>query len=554
MHFYYHNISIENLSKKFIIDSRYENDIIDDDFQEDLNVPLNHQQFDSDSDDFHQDEKFEQKYTWALRDITFTIKSGESIGITGKKGSGKSTLLKTICGIIPPTEGTINGSGIIMPVFSMLYPVNYFTSIRNNLFSICTLLNINNRLIHSKIEEIIDFSQADKWIDKKVCICPKSIYSRIAVATALHLDSDFLLFDDKYLFGDKIYQKKLQERLSEILEKGTAFIFASQNIKLLKTICNRIIWLDKGTLKFDGESHNITNEFIYDGNEIINTISLSNPFEKQQYDIESHHISESNPDQSKNNETLYRCRDSKESKIENVSDWLKYHEYVNEKWNSFLLKRKINKNKDSKNIICNIPNRNADPFGKIVDYAIMLENGTRVRDIMPGEDIYVEYSFQTKIQCVKIKIKLEFESNLYLIFTSEPSVPLLTDIAAIYSIKTVIPGKILGQNAELKRYKVRIRAHFSKEPEYDPVLLNATSWIDVRGDIRSAFFKALESEKFETSITSPCPSYLEDLDKTPFSDWSPMPTGIGKDRTYLLKRKPLFNFDLAWEIHRIIQE
>lgn len=545
------SLEILDISKRYYLDRRYIavssaiGDVSDDDIVEPV------EKYEEDGEDESQDRLIKTDvlypFVWALRNVNLKIAPGERVGIIGSNGAGKSTLLKIIAGILPPTSGEIHGTGLVMPLFSMLTPINRNITGRENLRVMGMLLGLPQGWMEQYLSQITAFAEVDQIIDQKVCFYPQGVFARLAASTALNVNADIILFDEKYVVGDSLYRDRLQERLEEVLSHGVTLIWASKNAKLIKQLCHRVILLENGEVHFDGPAESDINEFVFDDDNIHPEISI---------DSNAFFLKEDTEEKSTEAERSLSLR-MEEEQVENstfrpVLAWNQAAERAERRWER-LLERRINRKKGPpSNLYCNIPVSRAGDLGSIVRFQTFDYSGAPLREIAPGEDIHVELQVDTFKPGVKVSVRLEFEARLILIFVAEPIVPLIAEEAGRYVFQTCIKGYLYGHNFERIRHKVRTRVLFAKEPNHRPILINATIWLDIRGDIRYNLDRIrAQNGTPATCILTPCPAYIEPPAASPFSEHTMLPEEVRKDRGYLLNRQPLLRPRLEWSVYRI---
>ena len=190
---------------------------------------------------------------WALRDISFSVEQGEAIGIIGRNGAGKSTLLKVLSRITPPTEGSARVRGRVGTLLEVGTGFHPELSGRDNIFLSGTILGMTSREVVAKFEEIIAFSEIEKFIDTPVKRYSSGMYVRLAFAVAAFLDPQILIVDEVLAVGDASFQRKSLGRLNDAASReGRTVLFVSHNLHAIRTFCRRVLLIEKGNLVFDG--------------------------------------------------------------------------------------------------------------------------------------------------------------------------------------------------------------------------------------------------------------------------------------------------------------
>jgi len=192
---------------------------------------------------------------WALENVNFSLKKGETLGIIGTNGSGKSTLLRLISGIFPPDKGsiTINGRiGSLIAVGAGFHP--HMTG-RENIFLNGTILGMSKKDIKERFDSIVDFADIGNFLDAPVSTYSSGMRVRLGFAIAVHSDPDILLVDEILSVGDLSFRNKSLRYMATLREKARGIIFISHNLEQVRVLCNRVIILDKGRIIYDGPTH-----------------------------------------------------------------------------------------------------------------------------------------------------------------------------------------------------------------------------------------------------------------------------------------------------------
>ena len=190
---------------------------------------------------------------YALRDINFEVKQGEALGIIGKNGAGKSTLLKMISRVTSPTTGKINIKGRVASLLEVGTGFHPELTGRENIYLNGAILGMRKKEITQKLDEIIDFSGVERYIDTPVKRYSSGMYVRLAFAVAAHLESEILIVDEVLAVGDAEFQKKCLGKMGDISKgEGRTVLFVSHNMAAIENLCN------EGMLLADGSVHSIT--------------------------------------------------------------------------------------------------------------------------------------------------------------------------------------------------------------------------------------------------------------------------------------------------------
>jgi ABC-type polysaccharide/polyol phosphate transport system ATPase subunit len=199
---------------------------------------------------------------WALRDLFCHIEPGERIAVIGVNGSGKTTLIRILSRTLPPSEGTVEGAGSVLPFAALAGPISGQRSGCDNLRMLARLLGLTLERLEERLPEIVDFSELGVLAYEKVLRYSSRSFSRLSMAMALCMDADIYLIDDGLSMPDQIYEKKFAAKFAEILDRNRTLIFASNNLRELKRYCRRALWLDGGKLVADGEFDAIAEKYL----------------------------------------------------------------------------------------------------------------------------------------------------------------------------------------------------------------------------------------------------------------------------------------------------
>jgi lipopolysaccharide transport system ATP-binding protein len=200
-----------------------------------------------------QEKQIEGDRFWALRGINLEVKEGEILGIIGKNGAGKSTLLKILSRVTAPTKGQVKIKGRIASLLEVGTGFHPELTGRENIFMNGAILGMSKREIRSKLDEIIDFSGVEKFIDTPVKRYSSGMYVRLAFAVAAHLEPEILVVDEVLAVGDAEFQAKAIGKMENLSGQcGRTVIFVSHNMLRIKTLCERGLLLQSGLIHMDG--------------------------------------------------------------------------------------------------------------------------------------------------------------------------------------------------------------------------------------------------------------------------------------------------------------
>ena len=201
---------------------------------------------------------------WALKDVSLDVKQGEVIGIIGRNGAGKSTLLKIITRITAPTAGSIKLKGRVASLLEVGTGFHPELTGRENVFLNGAILGMNKKEIAARMDEIIDFAGVEKFIDTPVKRYSSGMYVRLAFAVAAHLEPDVLLVDEVLAVGDAEFQKKCIGKMQDVSKRGRTVFFVSHNMLSVQQLCSRVVWMERGQIREDGETETTVSKYLAD--------------------------------------------------------------------------------------------------------------------------------------------------------------------------------------------------------------------------------------------------------------------------------------------------
>ena len=203
----------------------------------------------------------EKELFWSLSDVSFEVERGETIGILGANGAGKSTALKIISRIIQPTSGSVDVNGRVTALLELGAGFHPELSGRDNIFLNGTVMGLSRKDIERKIDEIIDFSEVEEFIDMPVKDYSSGMYARLGFSVAVHLDPEIVLLDEVLSVGDQAFQQKCNERMLRMRRQGVTTVFVSHNLDAIWRICSSAVWLDHGKVRMTGSAHKVSDAY-----------------------------------------------------------------------------------------------------------------------------------------------------------------------------------------------------------------------------------------------------------------------------------------------------
>ncbi len=245
-------IAVENLSKCYVIGhQRNRAEALRHVIEDGLRRPLAWLKQDQTKEEF-----------WALRDVNFAVQPGEVVGIIGRNGAGKSTLLKILSRITEPTTGRIVIDGRVASLLEVGTGFHPELTGRENIFLNGAILGMTRAETKKKFDEIVAFSEVEKFLDTPVKRYSSGMYMRLAFSVAAHLEPEILIVDEVLAVGDAAFQKKCLGKMQDVSKGGRTVLFVSHNMAAVVTLCNQAIWLQGGTVLATGPARELAGRYL----------------------------------------------------------------------------------------------------------------------------------------------------------------------------------------------------------------------------------------------------------------------------------------------------
>jgi ABC-type polysaccharide/polyol phosphate transport system ATPase subunit len=200
---------------------------------------------------------------WALRDVTFDVREGETFGIVGHNGSGKSTLLKLLTGILRPDGGRLKVNGSISALLELGAGFHMELTGRENVFLNAAILGVPRSHILDRFDDIVSFSGMEQFIDTPVKNYSSGMFVRLGFAVAINVDPDVLIIDEVLAVGDAEFQAKCGDKIAEFRERGKTIVLVTHGMGDVVRLCQRAAWLDHGRLVRVGEPDSIVDDYVH---------------------------------------------------------------------------------------------------------------------------------------------------------------------------------------------------------------------------------------------------------------------------------------------------
>jgi len=206
----------------------------------------------------------QSNYVWALKDVSFEVKQGEVIGIIGRNGAGKSTLLKILSRITEPTDGYADIYGRVGSLLEVGTGFHPELTGRENIYLNGAILGMKRVEIEKKFDEIVAFAEVERFIDTPVKHYSSGMHMRLAFGVAAHLEPEILLVDEVLAVGDAAFQRKCLGKMEDVAKGGRTVVFVSHNMGAIRQLCHRVIWIDQGRIRANGEAEEGITSYLAD--------------------------------------------------------------------------------------------------------------------------------------------------------------------------------------------------------------------------------------------------------------------------------------------------
>ncbi len=213
---------------------------------------------------FHTRPKGEQ--FWALRDVSFSVAQGQSLGLVGHNGAGKSTALKLMTRILDPTSGTVRLEGRVAALLELGSGFHPDLSGRENVFLYGSLMGFSRKDMQARLDEIVEFADIGNFLDTEIKHYSSGMYTRLAFAVATAVDPDILITDEVLAVGDEAFQRKCMERIFRFRRMGKTIIFVSHGLEIVRTLCDQAVWLDHGMARAVGPASEVIDAYLEEVN------------------------------------------------------------------------------------------------------------------------------------------------------------------------------------------------------------------------------------------------------------------------------------------------
>lgn len=206
--------------------------------------------------------KSKKEVRTVLKDINLTVNKGEVVGLIGVNGSGKSTLLKLMTKIIYPNKGTLETYGKLTSLLELGAGFHPDFSGRENIYFNASIFGLTRKEINKRIDQIIEFSELQEFIDNPVRTYSSGMYMRLAFSVAINVDAEILLIDEILSVGDQHFQEKCFQKIEDLKNEGKTIVFVSHGMSSVKRFCTRTVWISNGIIEKDGETNSVVDTYL----------------------------------------------------------------------------------------------------------------------------------------------------------------------------------------------------------------------------------------------------------------------------------------------------
>jgi lipopolysaccharide transport system ATP-binding protein len=199
---------------------------------------------------------------WVLRDVSFDLQPGLSLGVVGRNGAGKSTLLKLCARVIDPTGGVVRVNGRVSALLELGVGFHPELTGRENVFLYGSLVGIPRAVLLQRFDEIVAFSEIERFIDMPVKFYSSGMYLRLAFAVAIHVEAEVLLIDEVFAVGDASFQRKCVERIEALPKNGVTILFVSHDVNMVRQLCQQALWIEDGHIVALDNADNVVTAYL----------------------------------------------------------------------------------------------------------------------------------------------------------------------------------------------------------------------------------------------------------------------------------------------------
>jgi len=198
----------------------------------------------------------------ALRDVSFTIRRGEVVGLIGSNGAGKSTLLKLVAGVMKPSCGAVRCGGSVCPMIELGAGFDPQLTARENIYLNGAIMGYSRAFLSGRFDAIVEFAELRDFLDVPVQNYSSGMVARLAFSIATQVEPEILIVDEILSVGDAAFQQKSEEKMLSLIGGGTTVLFVSHSVEQIRKLCSRVLWLERGVLRADGPSDEVCRDYL----------------------------------------------------------------------------------------------------------------------------------------------------------------------------------------------------------------------------------------------------------------------------------------------------
>jgi lipopolysaccharide transport system ATP-binding protein len=206
--------------------------------------------------------QFDYEEFWALKDVSFEIRKGETFGIIGKNGSGKSTLLKILAKVLYPDRGSVAINSKVASFLELGVGFQSELTAQENVYIYSSILGMSRKEVEKKYDAIFSFAELKRFENMKLKNFSSGMYMRLAFSTAVHTDPEILLIDEVFAVGDEAFQKKCMEEIRKFQKRGKTIVFVSHDLNMVRNLCQRSMLLNKGMAISIGNTEKVVSDYL----------------------------------------------------------------------------------------------------------------------------------------------------------------------------------------------------------------------------------------------------------------------------------------------------
>ena len=198
---------------------------------------------------------------WALRNVSFTVREGEVLGVIGNNGAGKTTLLRILVGVLYPDSGSVSVRGRISSLLSLGVGFSINLTGRDNIYLNGIYLGLTRSRIEKIFNDIVAFAELEDFIDNQVRYYSSGMRARLGFSIAAHVEPDIMIIDEVLAAGDKDFRKKAEKKMKQLMTRAKAIVISSHNMEMVADMCDSALWLQKGEVRVEGPAAEVVEDY-----------------------------------------------------------------------------------------------------------------------------------------------------------------------------------------------------------------------------------------------------------------------------------------------------